>query len=91
MPSKKPSKADSFDEWVKATPPRPSRVCETCREGGTAAEFATRWVAEKKIGVKMPSLRLMHEHLVAEFGYGWSRAALGEHIRTCLGYSSRAR
>ena len=90
MPSKKPSKADSFDEWLK-TEPRRSRVCQTCADGGKPIELAARWAAAAASRATETSIKQLHDHLVEKCAYRWSLAALSQHIRGCLGYLSRAR
>ena len=92
MPSKPRSKpaASSFDEWL-AKPQRRVRSCVTCSTCEAAIPLIAKYVEKARRGDPVPPMSLLHQYLVENAGYTMTTAALGKHIRDCLGYSSRAR
>ena len=60
--------------------------CATCRCPDEATAFIAEVVGMMARGQTARSLLELHAHLVAEFGYPYSSAALRNHAGKCLGY-----
>lgn len=94
MKRSKPESAaapDPFDEWM-AAPKRYVRVCRTCSTAGEEVlAKIVAYVARGRAGKENWTIDDFRDKLNEVYGYNLSTAALGKHIRICLGYYSRAR
>ena len=81
---------DAFDDWLSTTKPV-VRACMTCSTAGPCLPYIARWVERARGELATPPMTLLHKYLAENHGYALTPAALGKHVRDCLGYSSRAR
>jgi hypothetical protein len=84
--TKKSAVSEAAANWAAQPAALNRSRCATCGCSDKATAFIAEVVGMMARGQTTRSLLELHAHLVAEFSYPYSSAALRNHAGRCLGY-----